>query len=198
MAPSAGSHIGRIIAAKSSRAVVAGCTIIPRTFMFLCLDSRDLTSLQRPGSDRVTIGTIQSLCTAVLAMTEHCTENISAGRCSAIGRDLVADVARADLALRSVTGVASRVSLDPDRKSLTGPGRFMTRRTALRRKSLARDVRGVHELHVETFLEFCREFAQRWLDRLHIIVADRTHRLLLGVCELADVATDTRVVTGEI
>ena len=198
MAPSARSHIGRIIAAKSSRAVVAGCTIIPRTFMLLCLDSRDLTSLRRPGSDRVTIGTIQSLCTAVLAMTEHCTENISAGRCSAIGRDLVADVARADLALRSVTGVASRVSFDADRKSLARPGRFMARRTTLRGEPFPRNVRGMHELHVEPFLKFCREFAQRWLDRLHIIVADRTHRLLLGVCELADVATDTRVVTGEI
>ena len=131
-------------------------------------------------------------------MTENRAEDISARRSPPVWCDLMTDVARADLALRSVTGIASCVGLDPDRKSLAGPGGFMTRRTALRRKSLTRDVRGVYELHVETFLEFCREFAQRWLNRLHIVVADRTHRLLLGICELADVATDTRVVTGEI
>jgi len=107
-------------------------------------------------------------------------------------------VARADLALRSVTCEASRVSFDPDRKGLAGTCGFMTRRTALRRESFARDMSRVHELHVETFLEFCREFAQGRLDRLHIVVTDRAHRLLLGICELADVATDTRVVTGEI
>ena len=108
------------------------------------------------------------------------------------------DVARADLALRSVTGEASRVSFDADRKSLARPGRFMTGRTTLRGEPFPRNMRGMHELHVETFLEFCREFAQGRLDRLHVVVADRAHRLLLGICELTDMATDTRVVTGEI
>ena len=108
------------------------------------------------------------------------------------------DVARADLALRSVTGVASRVSFDADRKSLTRPGRFVTCRTTLRREPFSRNVRRMHELHVETFLKFCRELAQGRLDRLHIVVANRAHRLLLRICELTDVATDTRVMTGEI
>jgi len=144
------------------------------------------------------IGTIQSLCTAVLAMTENRAEDISARRSPPVRCDLMADVARADLTLRSVTGVASRVSFDADRKSLSRPCRFMTRRTTLRGEPFPRNVRGMHELHIEPFLKLCREFAQGRLDRLHIVVADRAHRLLLGIRELTDVATDTRVVTGEI
>ena len=56
----------------------------------------------------------------------------------------------------------------------------------------------MHKLHVETFFEFRREFAQGWLRGFHIVVADSAHRLLLGISELADVAAYTRIVTRKL
>src|SRR6478735_9159614 len=106
MASSACCHIRRIIAAKSPRPVVTRGAIISRAFMLLCLDSRDLTSLRRSGADGMTFGAIHSLSGAVLAMAEDGAKDISTSRSPSVRSYLVTDVARTDLALGSVTGVA--------------------------------------------------------------------------------------------
>lgn len=106
--------------------------------------------------------------------------------------------ARTDLALGSVTCVASRVSLDADRYRLARSRRFMTRRASFRRTTFARHVRRVHELHVESLDKLCRENFHRRRGRVHVLVTDRAHRLLFGIRELTDVATDARIVTGKL
>jgi hypothetical protein len=56
-----------------------------RSFMFLGFDCRDLTSLRSSGPNRMALGAIHSLCTAVFAMAEDGSEHIPAGRSPAIG-----------------------------------------------------------------------------------------------------------------
>lgn len=74
----------------------------------------------------------------------------------------------------------------------------MTRRTTLRRKALARDMRRVHELHIEALFEFRREFVQGWRHGIHVVMTDRAHRLLLRIRELTYVTADARIVTREL
>ena len=58
-------------------------------------------------------------------------------------------------------------------------------------------MRRVHELHVEPFLKLCRKRLHRRRSCIHVGVTDDAHRLLFGISELADVAADARIVTGE-
>jgi len=110
----------------------------------------------------------------------------------------VAGIARADLALRRVTGVTVRVRLDADRDRLTCTRRVVTRRTSLRRTTFARNVRRMHELHVEPLSKLSRKLLQCRRRRIHVGVADDAHCLLPGIGELTDVTSDAGVVTGEL
>ena len=74
----------------------------------------------------------------------------------------------------------------------------MTGRASFGGTTLARNMRGVHELHIEALFEFRRKLVQGWRHRIHIVVADRAHRLLFRVRELADVAADARIVTRKL
>ena len=190
MASAAGRHVRRIIPSECPRSVVTRGAIISRTFMLLRLDSRHLAALWCTGANRMTFGAIHALGTTVFAMAEDSAKHVSSSRCSTIRCDLMAHIARTDLAFGSVTCIAIRVCFDSDRKRLPCSRRFMTRRTPLRRKALAGNMSRVHELHVESLFEFRWKFAHGWRSRFHVVVADRAHRLLLGIRELANVAAD--------
>ena len=161
--------------------------------MLLRGDRRDLAPLRSTSPHTVTIVAAHALGGRVIAMTEHRPENIPPWRRPPVRSDLVTDVARADLAFRRVTGVAIRVRTKTDRYRLRRTGRIVTRRTSLRRTPRTGDMVGVNELHIEAFDKTRREGSHRGRVGL---VADRAHRLLVLVCELAYVAADTRIVTG--
>src|SRR5687768_7901319 len=101
--------------------------------MLLGHDSADLASLRSIRPNVMTTCAVKSLGRGVVAMTEHDVENISSGGRSAIRRELVTDVARTDLAVRRVACIAVHVGLNADRQTLSGSGRFVTRRTSLGR-----------------------------------------------------------------
>src|SRR5688572_20149919 len=127
----------------------------------------------------MTIVAAHTLGGGVIAMTEHGPENIAPGRRPPVRRDLVTDVARADLAFRRVTGVAIRVRTKADGYRLRRTGRIVTRRTSLRRTPRTRDMVGVIELHIEALDKTRREGCHRRRVGLHILVADGAHRLLV-------------------
>ena len=164
--------------------------VVSRAAVFLSRDRGHLASLLRTRADRVTIVTANALSGRVFAMTEDGFEDITARRCSSIRRELVTDVTRADLALGRVTGVTGRMCLNADRYRSTGTRRFMTRRATLRRTAFAGVVRRVHELHVESLDKFFGKLFHRGRGRIHVRVADNAHRLLFGICELANVTSD--------
>jgi hypothetical protein len=133
----------------------------------------------------------------MVAMAEHGFENISPGRRSTIRRELVTNIAGADLALRCVTRVAVRVCLNANRETLSRSGGFVTRRAALGGATLSRDMSGVYEFHIEAFIEALRKLIHRRRVGFHVTVTDRAHRLLFGIRELADVTTDAGIVSGK-
>ena len=196
MAARAGLHIRRIVTAERTRPVVTRGAIVSRSGVFLRCYCRDLAPL-RTGSNRMTIGTVQALRTGVIGMTEHCFEDISAGRRAAVRLELVTDIAGPDLAFGRVTGKAIRVGRNAYRKRLTRTGGFMARRTAFGRSAFAGHVRGMHEFHVEALDELRRKLMHGRRHGLHVLMADRAHCLLLRICELADMTADTRIMTGE-
>lgn len=100
------------------------------------------------------------------------------------------NAARADLAFGSVACVTGCMCFDPNWQTLAGSRGFVTRRAALRRKALSRDMCCMDKLHVETLFEFRGKFAQGRRRIFHVVMADRAHRLLFGIRELAYVAAD--------
>ena len=146
----------------------------------------------------MTIGAIQTLRARMVAMTKDRLEDVPAGGRAPVGCELVADIARPDLTLGCMTGITVCMRPYSDRQSLPGACRFMTRRASLWRTALARDVRGVDELHIEALDEPRWKLLESRRVGLHVRVADHAHLLLIGICKLADMTPDARVVTGEL
>ena len=123
-------------------------------------------------------------------MTEHRFENISARWRSLIRRDLVTDVARTYLGFGCVALVTVCMSLNTDWDRFSCTGRLMTRDAALGWKAFPRVVRRVIEFHVESLDKLRREFMYRRRHRVHVSMTYGAHGLLIGICELTDVAAD--------
>src|SRR5688572_23314731 len=102
MTTSARSHIRRIIAPKSASAIVTRSAIVSRSGMLLRLDRRHLTTLRCIRQDGVAIRTIQALRAAVIVMAEYRPKDVSPGRRPAVRCELVAYIARSDLAFGCV------------------------------------------------------------------------------------------------
>ena len=195
MTARARGHISQIVTAECARAVVTGSTIISSSLMFLRLDSRHLSALRCISSYGMAIGAVQPLGTRMVAVAEDRFEDVSSGWRPAVWGEFMTDIARTDLAFGGVTHEACRVRPDPDRYRLTRARGIVTCRAAFLRQTCPRIVRGVHELHIEALDEPRREFLHRRRHSIHVVVADRAHRLLFRICELAYVTSDTRLMS---
>src|SRR5262245_45429986 len=74
--------------------------------------------------------------------------------------------------------------------------RRVTAIATLLRSSFALHVLSMIELHVEAFIESCREVLQRWISALRVCVADQAHRNR-GCCELSAMTIGAGFVTGK-
>ena len=134
--------------------------------------------------------------TVVVTVSENGTENISRLRRSAIWSKLVADIARADLALGSVAREAVIVGLDADGDRLARTGRGMTMSTTRRRPPFSVVMGRVVKLHVKALAEFDGKGLDGRRGGVELVVADRAHRAF-GADELIEVTADAGIVTGE-
>ena len=112
------------------------------------------------------------------------------------------NIARADLALRRVAGVAIVVGLKTHRYSLSGSGALMTGCTSGRWPPSAVVMVTMIKFHVETFAKPHRKrFHWRWIC-LKVAVTDRTHNLVTihqrSVRKLIQMAADTGIVTRKV
>lgn len=155
-------------------------------------DVGDLIALAA-GPDGVAIAAAY---TVVGAVGENGTENVSRLRRSAVGGKLVADIARADLALGRVAREAVVVGLDAGGDRLARTGRRVTMSTARGWAAFAIVVGRVVKLHVKALAEFERKGLDGRRVGFELVVADRAHRAF-GADELIEVTAYAGIVTGE-
>ena len=112
----------------------------------------------------------------------------------------MANGTRTDLALRRVTGIASRVCVDARLYRLSWARWRMAGRTSLSRFTFTLVVRRVVKLHVKALDKLCRKDFHRRLIRTETRMADRAHRPVIVRCligyKLIEVAANARIVAG--
>jgi len=173
--------VEKIITIKSTRTIVALGAVSRRCdVVLLHRDVRDLTALAA-STDRVAIGTTDTLGRCVVGMTEARaqTESITGWRCPAVRCKLMAFVALSNVAFGRVTGEAIGVSGDRNGNGFPRPARVVAIGAALARFGVAAGVCGMVELHIKSFFEFSGERQHRRRNALQVLVADRAKRPLL-------------------
>ena len=112
----------------------------------------------------------------MVGMAENKIQHIAFPRINAgVRRDVVTDVARADIAFGSVTRKTLRMRRNSGGNCSRGALRLMTRGAALRRFGAASRMQRVIERHIETFLESCRKRLQFRGIGLRICMTDRAY-----------------------
>lgn len=181
MTPRAGRHVDEVIAVKGSLAIVTLIAIVRRSdVVLLSGDIRDLSALPTLPD----VVTLVAVLARMRGVGEYRLENIARLRRAAIWPDRMTDATRADLALRGVAAEAIVMRRKCGRNVTSSTSEIVTRDASLRRPRVAPFMDCVIELHVKALDERCGERLHRRRICLHVLVADRTHRLRLGVGEL--------------
>lgn len=108
--------IGKVVFAKCANVIVTSpATDTACLSMFDGGKRCNLSRLRRTGSDRMAFVAIYALPESVIRVTKNGFKNNSGGLSSAVGRELMTDTARADIAFRRVTGVTIRMCAYSDR-----------------------------------------------------------------------------------
>ena len=191
----AGRHVDQIISVKRPLAVVAHHAAIRSRlrWMLLRLYIRDLPPLLA----RTYVVALLAALTRMRGMREYGLEDISRLRRAAVRGHRVADAAGADLALG---GVAAKAIVVCGKRRWNMPSRtreIVARDAALGGPRIATVMHRVVELHIKSLDECRRECLHRRRRRLHVLMADRAHRLVL-VGELVQVTANARLVTGVV
>lgn len=195
------TDIERIVSRKSPPPVVTSEAVVTgRCAVFENRNSRHLASKGCPRGNRMTFVAAHALTGGVVTMSENGPEIILRLLRSAVRRQRMANGARADLALRRMTGVACRVRIDARLDRLPWARRRMAGRATLSGPAFSAIVGRMVKLHIEPLDKLCRKGFHRRLIRTKTRMADRAHRpvivrRLIGY-ELIEVTANARIVTG--